>query len=112
MLSLKNIHFKTRDDDDPLTDGEHVEDGADDGHEKDCAKLVKEEPVGHKVACIEDDRREHEEEENIGGEGRGRVLRGEEEQEADDDPDDDEEARLREDVVELGGHVEPWGRYD
>ena len=55
-------------------DSEHVEDGADDGHGEDGAQVVEEEPVGHEVARVQDDRRQHEEEEDIGGEGGGRVL--------------------------------------
>ena len=74
--------------------------------------MVEEEPVGHEVAGVKDDRGEHEEEEDIRSESGGRVLRCEEEQEADDDSDHDEEAGLGKDVVELGGHVEPWGKDD
>ena len=74
--------------------------------------MIEKQSVGHEVASVQNDGRQHEEEEDVGGEGGGRVLRGEEEEEADDDTDDDEEARLREDVVELGGHVEPWGDDD
>ena len=61
--------FTLKDDDDPLTNGEHVEDGADDGHEQDGAKLVKEEPVWHEVAGLPDDWRQEEEEEDVRGEG-------------------------------------------
>ena len=36
------------------------------------------------------------------------LLAGEDEEEADDDADHDEEARLGEDVRQLGRHVESW----
>ena len=48
-----------------LTDGHHVEDGADDRHEEDGAEVVEEEPVGHEVAGVQDDGRQHEQEERV-----------------------------------------------
>ena len=48
-----------------LTDGKHVEDGADDGHEEDGAEVVEEEPVRHEVARVQDDRRQHVQEERV-----------------------------------------------
>ena len=47
------------------TDGHHVEDGAYDGHEEDSAEVVEEEPVRHEVACVQDDGRQHVQEERV-----------------------------------------------
>ena len=86
-----------------LTDGEHVEDGADDGHEEDRAKLVEEEPVGHEVAGLPNDWRQEEEEEDVRGE-RDHVLVvvRQEEHNADEQTNQDQDARLGEVVLDAG----------
>ena len=86
-----------------LTDGEHVEDGADDGHEEDRAKLVEEEPVGHEVAGLPNDWRQEEEEEDVRGE-RDHVLVvvRQEEHDADEQTNQDQDARLGEVVLDAG----------
>ena len=93
-----------------LTDGEHVEDGADDGHEEDRAKLVEEEPVGHEVARLADDGRQQEEEEDVGGEGDGDLVRRrhEEEEQSDAETEDNEDTRLGQELVDPCGFVETW----
>ena len=48
-----------------FTDGHHVEDGPDNGHEEDGAEVVEEEPVRHEVARVQDDRRQHVQEERV-----------------------------------------------
>jgi len=68
--------------------------------------MVEEQSVWHEVTSIQNDWGQHEEEEDIWGEGGGRVLRGEEEEEPDDDTDNNEETTLREDMVKLRRHVE------
>ena len=76
-----------------LTDGEHVEDGADDGHEEDRAKLVEEEPVGHEVAGLPNDRGQEEEKEDVGGEGdHVLVVVGKEEDDANEEANDNQDA--------------------
>ena len=70
--------------------------------------MIKEQSVRHKVASIEDDGRQHEEEEDVGCQRGGRVLRCEEEEEPDDDSHHNEETGLGEYVVQLGSHVETW----
>ena len=75
-------------------------------YQKNGSEVVKEEAVWHEVSGVEDDGRKHVEEEDVGGEGGRRPVGRQEEQEADQDTDDDEQARLREDVRQLRGHVE------
>ena len=70
--------------------------------------MIKEQSVRHEVAGIQDDRRQHEEEEDVRGQCGGRVLRGEEQEEPDDNSHNNEETGLREYVVQLGSHVETW----
>ena len=89
-----------------LTDGQHVEDGSYHGHEEDCAQVVEEQPVGHEVARVQDDRGQHEEEEGVRGEGGGHLVRRDDQQEPDYYADHDQQAGLGEDRGKLGGHVE------
>ena len=46
-------------------DADGVEEGVDDGEEKDGADVVEEGPVGHEVAGLEDDRWQEEQEEGV-----------------------------------------------
>ena len=87
------------------SDGQHVPDGADDGHEEDGAQVIEEETVGHEVTGVQNDGRQHEEKEEVRGQGGGSLARGQVQQESDQDADDDQETGLGEDGVELGSHV-------
>lgn len=68
--------------------------------------MVEEEAVWHEVAGVEDDGRQHVQEEDVGGEGRNGGSLRVEEQEADDDAQHHQHARLGEHVRQLGRHVE------
>ena len=98
---------------DQLTDGEHVEDGADHGHQEDGAQLVEEKPVGHEVAGLPDNGWQEEEEEDVGGEGdHAFPVVGQEEDQADEEAGHDEDARLREVVLHSGHLLEAWSRVE
>lgn len=64
-------------------------------------------PIWHEISSIENDGGKHEEEENIGSECGGRVLRGEEQEKTNDDSHHDEQTGLGENVVQFRCHVEP-----
>jgi len=68
--------------------------------------VVKKQPIWHEVSGIQDDRRKHEEKEDIRGEGGGGVLGGEEQEKPDDDSNNNEKTGLGENMMELGCHVE------
>ena len=72
------------------TDGAGVPDGSNDGKEENGAQVIKKQPVGHEISSVQDDGRQHVQEEDVGGQGGRRVIGGQEEQEADQDTDDDQ----------------------
>lgn len=77
-----------------------------DGEQEYRPEVVEEQPIGHKVAGVQDDRRQHVEEERVRRERRHVDAARLEQQHADDHADDDQQAGLREDLVELRRHVE------
>ena len=91
-----------------LTDGDHIEDCSHHCHQEDGAEMIKKQSVWHEVTGIQDDGRQHEQEEDVGSECWGRVLGGEEQEKPDDDSHHDQEAGLGEYVVQLRCHVETW----
>lgn len=68
--------------------------------------MIEEQAIGHEVAGVQDDRRQHVQEERIGRQRRHVDAARLEQQQADDHADDDQQAGLWEDLVELGRHVE------
>ena len=102
-----------------LTDCDHIENGSNHSHQQYCAKMIKKQskkrivktilkqqakiqyclPVWHKISSIKNDWGKHEEEENIGSECGGRMLRGEEQEKTNDDSHHDEQTGLGENVV-------------
>lgn len=52
-----------------LTNGGNIEDGSDHRHEQDGAQVVEEQSIGHKVTGVQDNRRQHIEEECVRGQG-------------------------------------------
>lgn len=89
-----------------LTDSGDVEYRSDHRHQQDRANIVEEHPVGHKVPGIEDDRRQHIEEERVRRE-RGHVqVGGVPQQHPDDDTHHNQQAGLGEHFAQLGRHVE------
>lgn len=67
-----------------LTNRGHIEDGAHHGHQQDCAQVVEEHAIGHKVTRIQDNRRQHIEEECVGRQRRDGNIRTEIEHNAND----------------------------
>lgn len=79
-----------------------------DGEQEYRPEMVEEQPIGHEVAGVQDDGRQHVQEERVGRQ-RGDVDAARlEQQQADDHADGDQQAGLREDLVELWRHVEAW----
>ena len=66
------------------TDGHAVPDGSDDREDEDGAEMVEEQAVRHEVAGVQDDGRQHVDEEHIGGEGGHRGRLGVEQEESDE----------------------------
>ena len=66
-------------------------------HQQNCSQVVEEKAVWHAVTGLKDDWRQHEQEENVWREGRGRglALIAKEYDEPDNDSQDGEKARLR-----------------
>lgn len=91
-----------------LTDGESIEDGSDNSEQQNRAQVVEEQSVRHEVPGVENDRGKHVEEERVRREWRDVDAAGEEYQKTDDDTDGNQQARLREDLVQFGSHVETW----
>jgi len=79
-----------------LTNGGDVEDGANDGEEQDGAEVVEEQPVGHEVAGVQDDRRQHVQEEGVRRQRRHVHARRVEQQDANHHPHHDQQTRLGE----------------
>jgi len=77
-----------------------------DGEQQYRSEMVEEQPIGHEVASVQDDGRQHVQEERVGGQGRHVDAARLEQQEADDYADGDQQAGLREDLAELRRHVE------
>ena len=63
-------------------------------------------PVWHEVARIQDDGRQHKQEEGVRSERGGDFVTRQDEQEANHNTHDDQQARLGEDVMQHRGHVE------
>lgn len=70
--------------------------------------MVEEQPIGHEVAGVQDDGRQHVQEERVGCQRRYMDAARLEQQQTDDHADGDQQAGLREDLVELRRHVEAW----
>lgn len=70
--------------------------------------MVEEQPIGHEVAGVQDDGRQHVQKKGIGGQRWHVDAARLEQQEADNHADGDQQAGLREDLVELRRHVEAW----
>lgn len=77
-----------------------------DGEQQYRSEMVEEQPIGHEVAGVQDDGRQHVQEERVGGQRRHVDAARLEQQEADDYADGDQQAGLREDLAELRRHVE------
>lgn len=96
-----------------LTDCGNIKDSADDGHQQDRAHVVEEHAVGHEVARIQDDGRQHVEEERVRRQRLHIKVRRVVEDDTNYHTHDNQEARLGKHSVELGRHVETWnGRKD
>ena len=59
-------------------------------YQENRSEVVKEQTIRHEVSSVQDDGRQHVQEEDVGGQGGRRVIGGQEEQEADQDTDDDQ----------------------
>ena len=59
-------------------------------YQENRSEVVKEQTIRHEVSGVQDDGRQHVQEEDVGGQGGRRVIGGKEEQEADQDTDDDQ----------------------
>lgn len=70
--------------------------------------MVEEQPIGHEVAGVQDDRRQHVQEERVGRQRRYVDAARLEQQQADDHANGDQQTGLWEDLVELRRHVEAW----
>jgi len=68
--------------------------------------MVEEQPIGHEVAGVQDDGRQHVQEESVRSERRHVDAGRLEQEEADDYADGDQQTGLWEDLVELRRHVE------
>lgn len=77
-----------------------------DGEQQYRSEMVEEQPIGHEVAGVQDDGRQHVQEKRVGGQRRHVDAARLEQQEADDHTDGDQQAGLREDLAELRRHVE------
>lgn len=89
-----------------LTDCGNIKDSADDGHQQDRAHVVEEHAVGHEVARIQDDGRQHVEEERVRRQRLHIKVRRVVEDDTNYHTHDNQEARLGKHSVELGRHVE------
>lgn len=79
-----------------------------DGEQEYRPEMVEEQPIGHEVAGVQDDRRQHVQEERVGRQRRYVDAARLEQQQPDDHADGDQQAGLREDLVEFRRHVETW----
>lgn len=79
-----------------------------DGEQEYRPEMVEEQPIGHEVAGVQDDRRQHVQEERVGRQRRHVDHARLEQQQADNHADDDQQAGLWEDLVEFGRHVEAY----
>ncbi|CAN7951687.1 unnamed protein product, partial [Ixodes pacificus] len=86
--------------------GERVPDGAQHSVRQDGAQVVEEGPVGHVVAGVQHNGRQHEQEEHVRRQWPHRGQPRVEEQQADDHADHDQDATLGADEMQLGCHVE------
>lgn len=68
--------------------------------------MVEEQPIGHEVAGVQDDGRQHVQEERIGRQRRYVDAACLEQQQTNDHADGDQQAGLRKDLVELRRHME------
>jgi len=80
-----------------------------DGKQKYRPEMVEEQPIGHEIAGVQDDGRQHVQEERVGRQRRDVDAARLEQQQADDHADGDQQAGLREDLAELRRHVKAWG---
>jgi len=78
-----------------LTDGGYVEDGSDHRHQQNGAQVVEEQSIGHKVACVQDDRGQHVEEEGVRGQWGDGHIGAKIEHHPNDHAHDNQQARLR-----------------
>ena len=60
---VKAVHSRQTASPQTQTDGNGVEEGPHNGKEKNRAQMIKERPIGHKIAGVQDDGRQHAEEE-------------------------------------------------
>lgn len=81
-----------------------------DGEQEYRPEMIEEQPIGHEVAGVQDDGRQHVQEERVGRQRRNVDAARLEQQQTDDYADGDQQAGLREDLVELRRHVETWIR--
>lgn len=88
-----------------LTDCGHIEDGADDGHQQDGAQVVEEHAIRHKVARIQNYRRQHIEEEGVRCEWGDGNVRAKVEHNAYDHAHDNQQTGFRKYQMQLGCHV-------
>lgn len=79
-----------------------------DGEQEYRPEVVEEQPIGHEVAGVQDDGRQHVQEERVRRQRRYVDATRLEQQDADDHTDDDQQAGLREDLAELRRHVETY----
>lgn len=70
--------------------------------------MVEEQPIGHEVAGVQDDGRQHVQKERVGGQRWHVDAARLEQQETDDHADGDQQAGFREDLAEIRRHVEAW----
>ena len=93
MEMSQNIGFYFGD-----TNGDGVPQGADNGEEENGAQMVEKGSIGHEIAGVEDDGRQHVEEEGVGRQRQDADAVGVEEQQSDGDADHNQQTRLGKDL--------------
>lgn len=105
---LNSKHLKLADGEKGEPDADAVPQRSHHGVPQHRAHVLEEWPGGHEVAAVQDDRREHVEEEDVGAEHGGGLLFDRVHDAAHDEADADEEAGLRDPDGDLLVDVETW----
>ena len=105
---LKSEHLELADGEEREPDADTVPQSSHDGVPQHCADVLEERPGGHEVAVVEDDGREHVEEEDVWAEDGGGLLFDWVHDGADDEADANEEAGLWDPDGDFMVNVETW----